>query len=126
MVEITIGGVGELQSTEANVVESLIVNAVGLICVLNKLMNREGSIVGLDNSVRDLGGGHNRISVHDPVGVFLPDLGDQKGTHARSSATTKGVGELEALEAITRLSFLADNIKDRVNKLSTCKTRIAS
>ena len=39
VVEVTVGGSGELQSSEADVVESLVVNAVGLICVLNQLMN---------------------------------------------------------------------------------------
>ncbi len=120
MVEITICGVGELEGTEADVVKSLIVNAVGLICVLNKLVNRESGIVWLHHSVRHLGRRHNRVGVHDPVGVLLPDLRDEKGAHARSSAATKGVGELEALKAVTGLSLLAHNIKDRVNQLSTC------
>ena len=35
VVEVTIGGGGELQSSEADVIESLIINAVGLISVLN-------------------------------------------------------------------------------------------
>ena len=39
MVKITVGGGGELQGTEADIVESLVVNAVGLICVLYQLMN---------------------------------------------------------------------------------------
>merc|ERR1712038_1607543 len=38
MVKITVGGGGELQGTEADIVESFIVNAVGLICVLYQLM----------------------------------------------------------------------------------------
>merc|ERR1711994_925197 len=38
MIKITVGGGGELQVTEANIVESFIVNAVGLICVLYQLM----------------------------------------------------------------------------------------
>ena len=54
MVQITICGCGQLQGTEANVIESLVVNAVGLICVLNKLMHREGGVVWLDNGVRYL------------------------------------------------------------------------
>jgi hypothetical protein len=39
MVEITICGGGQLQGSEADVVESLVVNAVGLICILYKLMD---------------------------------------------------------------------------------------
>ena len=35
VVEVTVGWGGELQGSEADVIESLIVNAVGLVCVLN-------------------------------------------------------------------------------------------
>ena len=39
MVQVTIGGGGQLQGTEADVIESFVVNAVGLICVLHKLVD---------------------------------------------------------------------------------------
>ena len=39
MVEIAIGGSCELECAEADVVEGLVVNAVGLVGVLNELMN---------------------------------------------------------------------------------------
>ena len=39
MVEISVGGSGELEGTEADIVESFVVNAEGLICVLNQLMD---------------------------------------------------------------------------------------
>ena len=39
MVQVTISRGGQLEGTEADVIESLIVNAVGLISVLHKLMN---------------------------------------------------------------------------------------
>merc|ERR1719481_2325554 len=39
MVEVSIRRVGQLQSSEANIVESLIVNAISLIGVLNQLMD---------------------------------------------------------------------------------------
>merc|ERR1712170_308481 len=42
MVEITIGGSGQLEGTEADVIQGLVVNAVGLVCVLNQLMDRQG------------------------------------------------------------------------------------
>ena len=54
MVQITIGWGGELQGTEADVIESLVVNTVGLICVLHQLMDRQGGIVWLHHSVRHL------------------------------------------------------------------------
>ena len=54
MVKVTIGGGSELKGAEANVVKGLVVNAVGLVGVFDKLMDGEGSVVGLDNSIRYL------------------------------------------------------------------------
>merc|ERR1711898_5144 len=68
MVKITVGGGGELEGTEADIVEGLVVNAHNLVGVLDELMDGEGSVVGLNNGVRDLGGRHDGESAHDTVG----------------------------------------------------------
>ena len=39
MVQVTVGWGGELQGSEANVIQSLVVNAVGLVGVLNELVD---------------------------------------------------------------------------------------
>ncbi len=39
MVEVAVGWCGELEGAEADVVESLVVDAVGLVCVLNQLVD---------------------------------------------------------------------------------------
>merc|ERR1719345_588038 len=119
MVKITVGGGGELEGSEADIVQSLVVNAHDLIGVLNELMHGEGSVVGLDNGVGDLGGGHDGEGHNNSVGVLFTDFGDEECSHSGSSTSTKRVGDLETLEAITALSFLADNIEDGVNKLGT-------
>merc|ERR1712156_1052725 len=119
MVQVTVGGGGEFQGTEADIVQSLVVDAVGLVCVLNKLVDGQGGVVGLNNCVGYLGGWDNGECVHDPVGVFLTDLGDEEGSHSGSGATTEGVCELESLEAIASLSFLSDDIEDGVDELGT-------
>mgnify|MGYP003571699848 CR=1 FL=1 len=54
MIEITISGGGELEGTEADVVEGLVVNAESLIGVLNELMDGEGGVVRLNNGIRNL------------------------------------------------------------------------
>jgi len=82
-------------------------------------VDREGGVVWLNDGVGNLGGWHNGEGEHDAVGVFLTDLGDQKGAHTGASSTTEGVGDLEALKAVTGLSLLADNIEYRVNQFST-------
>merc|ERR1712195_169644 len=117
MVKITVGGGGELEGPEADIVEGLVVNAHNLIGVLDELMHGEGGVVGLDDGVGDLGGWHDGEGAHNSVGVFLTDLGDKEGSHSGSGTTTEGVGDLESLEAIAALSFLADNIEDGVDKL---------
>merc|ERR1719481_928870 len=119
VVQVSIGGVGQLQGAEADVVQSLIINAISFVCVLHELVHREGGIVGLHDSVRDLGTGYNRVAVHDSVGIFLADLRDEKGTHARASAATQRVGELEALKTVAAFGLFPHNIEDAVNKLGT-------
>ena len=54
MVEVTVGGGGQFESTEADVVESLVVDAVGLVCVLHQLVHRQSGVVRLHDSVRNL------------------------------------------------------------------------
>merc|ERR550539_1396554 len=117
MVEITVGGGGQLEGSEADIVEGLVVNAHDIIGVLDELMDREGGVVGLDNGVGDLGGWHDGEGGHDSVGVLLTDLGDEEGAHAGAGTTTEGVGDLEALEAVAALSLLTDDVEDGVDEL---------
>ena len=77
MVEVAIGGGGQLQGAEADVVQRLVVDAVRLVSVLDQLVDREGGVVGLHHGVGDLGAGHHGVGVHDPVRVLLSDLGDE-------------------------------------------------
>jgi hypothetical protein len=119
MVKISVGRGGKLKSSEADVVQGLVIKSEALVGILHTLVNRKGGIVWFHNGIRHLGGRNDGVSRHDSVGVFFTDLGDQKSTHTRSSTTTHGVGHLEALEAIRRLGLLTDNIKDRVDQLGT-------
>ena len=112
MVKITVGGGGELEGSEADIVKGLVVNAHDLIGVLDELMDREGGVVGLNDGIGDLGGWHDGESAHHSVGVFLTDLGDKECSHSRSSSSTERVGDLETLKAIATFSFFSNNIKD--------------
>ena len=51
MVQVSVGGGGQFQGPEADVIQSLVVDAIGLVCVLNQLMYGEGGIVRLYNCV---------------------------------------------------------------------------
>ena len=119
MVEITIGWGGELEGSEADIVKSLVINAHDLIGVLDELMDGKGSVVWLNDGIGHLGGRHDGESGHDSVWVLFSDLGDEEGSHTGSGTTTEGVGDLETLEAVATLSFLSDNIEDRVDELGS-------
>ena len=51
MVQVTICGCGKFQGTETNVIKSLIINTVGLVCVFYQLMYGECGVVGFNNCV---------------------------------------------------------------------------
>ena len=103
---------------EADIVESLVIDTVGLVCVLNELVDGEGGVVGLHHGVRHLGRGDDGVGVHDPVRVLLPDLGDEKGSHAGAGAAAKGVCQLESLQAVAALGLLPHHVQHRVHQLS--------
>merc|ERR1711935_219528 len=119
MVEISICWGGKLEGTEADVVQGLVVKAHALVGVLNELVHGEGGVVRLDNSVGHLRRWHDREGEHHTVGVLLANLGDQESSHTGTCATTEGVAELEALEAIAGLSLLTHDVENRVDELST-------
>jgi len=119
VVKVAVCGGSELQSAEANIVESFVVKGEAHISILDKLMDGKGGIVGLNYSVRHLGGRDDREGRHDTIGVLLTNLGDEKSAHTRASSTTHGVSHLETLETVARFCLLADNVKDGVNELSS-------
>lgn len=51
MVEVTVGRRRQLEGTEADVIEGLVVNTVRLVCVLNELMNGQRGVVRLHDRV---------------------------------------------------------------------------
>merc|ERR1719267_182558 len=119
VVEVAVGRGGELEGTEADVVQGLVVKAHALIGVLDQLMHGEGGVVWLDHSVGHLGGWHDGEGEHHTVWVLLADLGDQESSHTGTGTTTQGVAELEALEAVAGLGLLAHDIEHGVDELGT-------
>ncbi len=119
VVEVSIGGGGQLEGSEADIVQSLVIKGKALIGVLDKLVDREGGVVWLHDGIRHLGGGNDGVGGHDTIGVLLTDLGDEEGSHTGSSSTTHGVGKLESLKAVAGLGLLSHDIKNRVDELGT-------
>jgi hypothetical protein len=86
-----------MNKPEADVIKGLVINAIGLVGVLDQLVDGEGGVVRLHHGVRHLGRGHHGVGVHDPVGVFLADLGNEECAQAGSGAAPQRVGQLESL-----------------------------
>lgn len=74
MVQITISGGGELEGSEANIVEGFVINNLDLISIFDQLMDGEGGIVWFNDGIRNLGGWEDREGFHDSVWVFFSDL----------------------------------------------------
>ena len=51
MVEITIGGGGQLEGSETDIVEGFVINNLDFISIFDKLMDGEGSVIWFDNGV---------------------------------------------------------------------------
>ena len=54
VVQVTVSGGVELQGSETDIVKGLVIDTEGLVRVLDKLVDGEGSVVWLDNGVGDL------------------------------------------------------------------------
>lgn len=67
----------------------------------------------------NLGRRHHAESVHDAVWILLSDFADEQRAHAGACASSEGVRELEALEAVATLCLLSHHIQDRVHQLGS-------
>lgn len=119
VVKISVGWGGQLQGSEADIVEGLVIDDHALIGVLDQLVDGEGGVVWLNDGIGDLGGWDDRESFHDSVWVLFSDLGDQEGSHTGSGTSSQGVGDLESLEAVASFGFLSDDVQDGVDQLGS-------
>jgi len=115
MVEVTVCWGGEFKGSETDIVEGFVINNLDFISIFDKLMYGKCGVIWFDNGIGDFWGWEYGESFHDSVRIFFSDLGDKESSHSRSGTTTKGVGDLETLEAITSFSFFSDNIKYRID-----------
>jgi len=119
MVQVTIGGGGKLEGSEANIVKGFVIDDHALIGVFDQLMDGKGGVVGFNDGVGHLGGGDDGEGFHDSVGVFFSDLRDKEGSHSGTGSSSEGVGDLEPLEAIASFGFLSDDVEDGVDEFSS-------
>jgi len=119
VVKVTVGWGGQLQGTEADVVQGFVVQNHDFVGVFNQLVDRQGRVVGLHHGIGYLWGGEHGERHHDTVWVLFADLGDQQSSHSGSRTTAKGVGDLETLKAVAGFGFLADDVQNTVDQLGT-------
>ena len=82
-------------------------------------MNWECSVIWFYDCIGDFWRWEYGESFHNSIWIFFSDFRDKESTHTGTGTTTKGVGDLETLEAITTFSFFSYDIKYGVNKFST-------
>merc|ERR1719271_1489252 len=121
MVQITVSRRSELQSPEADIVQSLVVESEAEIRVLHELVHGKSAIVRLNNSVAHLRARHNRVGRHDAVRVLLTNLRNEEGSHASTCAAAERMSHLEPLEAVAALRLLANNVEHRVDELGALR-----
>ncbi len=119
MVEISVGGGGELEGSEADVVEGFVVNNLNFISRIDEEMDRKSSVVGLNDGVGDLRGGENGEGLDDSVLVLFSDFADKEGSHSGSCSSSEGVGDLESLKAVATFGFLSDDVEDAVDQFGS-------
>jgi hypothetical protein len=55
VVQVTISGGGEFQSSEANIVEGFVVDNHAFVSIFDQLMDGKGGVVGFNDGIGDLG-----------------------------------------------------------------------
>merc|ERR1719487_359110 len=94
MIQVTVSRRSELQGTEADVVQSLVIKGEAEVRVLHELVYRKRAVVRLNHRVRNLWARHDRVSRHDAVRILLTNLRDEKRAHPGASTTAEGMRHL--------------------------------
>ena len=89
MVQISVSRRRELQGSEADVVKGLVVDDVRFVGIFDQLMDRERGVVRLDDDVGYFRRWNDRKRIHDSVGVFFSDFGNEKGAHSRPGTSAE-------------------------------------
>ena len=90
MGQVTVGGQGQLYGSESNVMERIIINAIGLICVFYWLVDWVGGGVGLHFSVQHLKQGCPAKNIYVPIWIVLDLAGEESTIPDPSSPSTAG------------------------------------
>jgi len=118
-IQVGVGWPLNIQITTADIVQSLVVDLVGHIGVLQQGVDTQHGVVGLDNGGRDLGAAPDGEGDLGLLTVIDGQSFHHEGTQTGSGTTTDGVVDQEALETGTVVGKLSETIQAQVDDLLT-------
>jgi hypothetical protein len=123
-VQVGVGGPLDVQGAPADVVDGLVVEQDGDICVLQQRVGGQHTVVGLNNRGRHL---RRRVHSETQLGLLSIVHGqalEEERAKAGSSSTTDGVEDKEALKASAVVGQLADAVQAEIhNLLADCRVK---
>ena len=114
-VQVGVGGALNVQVPAANVVDGFIVNHECAVGVFQSSVSSQDGVVGFNNGSRDLGGWVDGKFKLGLLAVVNRETFHQEGGETRSSATTKGVEDEEALKSSALISKFTNAVEYQVN-----------
>jgi len=118
-IEIGVGGTLDVQVTTADVVQGLVVDLVGDVGGLQKGLDAQDGVVGLDDSGGNLGAGPHGEGDLGLLAVVNTEALHHQRTKTGSGTATDGVVDHEALETGALVGQLTNAIEDKVDNLLT-------
>lgn len=110
VIKIPIGGTSELKSSEADAMESFIVNAHDLVRIFNHLAECYDCIVSFKDQVWESWRRQNSVCANKFRIVFFLYLWNHSACHSRACASSQSVGDLETLKWVTLFNFASNSI----------------
>jgi len=118
-VQVGVGGSLDVQVTTADIVQSLVVDLVGHIGVLQQGVDTQHGVVGLDNGGRDLGAAPDGEGDLGLLTVIDGQSFHHQRTQTGSGTTTDGVVDEESLQAGTVVGKLSESVQAQVDDFLT-------
>ena len=114
-VQVGVGGSLNVQVSSADIVDGFVIEHNGNISVFQEGVGGEHGVVRLDHSGGDLGGGVHGESELGLLSVVDGESFEKKGSQSRSSSSSHGVEDQEALESGTLVSELSDSVQAEID-----------
>jgi len=114
-VQVGVRGALDVEVAAADVVKSFVVDLIGNIGVLEKRMDTQHGVVGLDDGGGNLGAAPDGEGDLGLLAVVDGEALEEQATETGTGTATNGVEKHEALETSAVVSQLANAIEDQIN-----------